>query len=95
MLIDAISVFNQMNRAVTMHNIQMTCIEMVRYIINTYKSLSRLFICGVWGGVGGILSQEGTTPRRPASHALVLSQYINLDKKPENEHTRSETSMAG
>jgi hypothetical protein len=56
-LIDATNAFNQMNRAVAMHNLQLTCNKMSMYIINTYRSPSRLFICGG----GEILSQEGTT----------------------------------
>lgn len=46
LLVDASNAFNQMNRAVAMHNIQITCPEMSMYIINTYRSPSRLFICG-------------------------------------------------
>ena len=38
-------------------NIQITCPEISMYIINTYRSPSRLFTCG---GVE-ILSHEGTT----------------------------------
>ena len=57
LLIDASNTFNQMNRSVAMHNIQITCKEMSLYIINTYRSPSRLFI----RGRGDILSQEGTT----------------------------------
>ena len=57
LLIDASNAFNQMNRSVALHNIQITCKEMSLYIINTYRSSSRLFICGG----GEILSQEGTT----------------------------------
>ena len=61
LLIDASNAFNQMNRAVALHNIQITCKEMSLYIINTYRSPSRLFICGG----GEILSQEGTTQGDP------------------------------
>ena len=57
LLIDASNAFNQMNRSVALHNIQIPCKEMSLYIINTYRSPSRLFICGG----GEILSQEGTT----------------------------------
>ena len=57
LLIDASNAFNQMNRSVALHNIQITCKEMSLYIINTYRSPSRLFVCGG----GDILSQEGTT----------------------------------
>ena len=38
-------------------NVQITCPEISMYIINTYRSPSRLFTCG---GVE-ILSHEGTT----------------------------------
>ena len=61
LLIDASNAFNQMNRSVALHNIQITCKEMSLYIINTYRSSSRLFICGG----GEILSQEGTTQGDP------------------------------
>ena len=61
LLIDASNVFNQMNRSVALHNILITCKEMSIYIINTYRSPSRLFICGG----GEILSQEGTTQGDP------------------------------
>ena len=61
LLIDASNAFNQMNRSVALHNIQITCKEMSLYIINTYRSPSRLFICGG----GEILSQEGTTQGDP------------------------------
>ena len=61
LLIDASNAFNQMNRSVALHNIQITCKEMSLYIINTYRSPSRLFICGG----GEILSQEGTTKGDP------------------------------
>ena len=46
LLIDATNAFNQMNRAVTKHNIRITCKEISLYIINTYRSPSRLLISG-------------------------------------------------
>ena len=61
LLIDASNAFNQMNRSAALRNIQITCKEMVLYVINTYRSPSRLCICD--GGV--ILSQEGTTQGDP------------------------------
>ena len=61
LLIDATNAFNQMNRAVAMHNIRITCKEVASYIINSYRSPSRLFI----SGGGEILSQEGTTQGDP------------------------------
>ena len=65
LLIDASNAFNQMNRSVALHNIQITCKEMSLYIINTYRSPSRLFICGG----GEALSQEGTTQGDPLAMA--------------------------
>ena len=46
LLIDASNAFNQMNRLAALHNIQIICKEMALYVINTYRSPSRLFICG-------------------------------------------------
>ena len=57
LLIDASNAFKQMNRSVASHSIQITCKEMVLYVINTYRGPSRLLI----GGGGETLSQEGTT----------------------------------
>ena len=48
LLIDAGNAFNQMNRSVALHNIRITCKEMSLYIINTYRSPSRLFIADVY-----------------------------------------------
>lgn len=61
LLIDATNAFNQMNRLAAMHNIQIKLKEISLYVINTYRSPSRLFICGG----GEILSQEGTTQGDP------------------------------
>ena len=61
LLIDASNAFNQMNRSAALHNIQIMRKEMALYVINTYRSPSRLFICGG----GEILSREGTTQGDP------------------------------
>ena len=61
LLADATNAFNQMNRVVAMHNIRITCKEIALYIINTYRSPSRLFIIGG----GEIFSQEGTNQGDP------------------------------
>ena len=61
LLIDATNAFNQMNRAMAMHNIRITCKEIALYIINTYRSPSRLFI----SDEGEIFPQEGTTQGDP------------------------------
>ena len=64
MLIDASNAFNQMNRSAALDNIQIMCKEMALYVINTYRSPSRLFICG-----GGFSRRHHT--RRSASDAMV------------------------
>ena len=61
LLTDATKAFNQMNRAVAIHNIRITCKEIALYIIDTYRSPSGLFI----SGGGEIFSQEGTTQGDP------------------------------
>ena len=68
LLIDATNAFNQMDRAVAMHNMRITCIEIALYIINTYRRPPRLFI----SGGGEIFSQEGTTQRDP----LAMPWYV-------------------
>ena len=67
LIIDASNGFNQMNRSVALHNIQIICKEMSLYITNTYRGPSRLLICGG----DKILSQEGTTQGDP----LVMPMY--------------------
>lgn len=59
LLIDASNAFKQMNRSAASHSIQITSKEMAHYVINTYRSPFRLFICGE------TLSQEGTTQEDP------------------------------
>ena len=50
-----------MNRSAALDNIQIMCKEMALYVINTYRSPFRLFICGG----GEIRSREGTTQGDP------------------------------
>ena len=57
-------------------NIQITCPEMSMYIINMYRSPSRLFTCGG----EKILSQEGTTQGDPLAmpwYAINISILIH------------------
>ena len=44
LLIDASNSFNSMNRAVGLHNIQITCPPIAVHLINTYRKPARLFI---------------------------------------------------
>ena len=50
-----------MNRSVALHNIQVSCPLISKYLINTYRHPPRLFI----SGGSEILSMEGTTQRDP------------------------------
>ena len=61
LLIDATNAFNCMNGSVALHNIRITCPIISKYLINTYRHPSKLFVAG--GGV--ILSKEGTTQGDP------------------------------
>ena len=77
LLIDASNAFNQMNRSAALHNIQIMCKEMALYVGNTYRSPSRLFICGG----GEILSREGTTQGDPlAMPWYALNTSIMIQK---------------
>ena len=68
LLIDAINAFNQMNRSAAMHNIRIIFKEISFHVINTYRSPSRLFICGG----GEILSREGTTQGDPLAMSFMV-----------------------
>ena len=46
LLIDASNAFNSMNRMVGLHNIRIQCPYLSKYLINTYRQQSRLFITG-------------------------------------------------
>ena len=61
LLIDATNAFNYMNRSIALHNIRITCPIISKYLVNTYRHPSKLFVAG--GGL--ILSKEGTTQGDP------------------------------
>ena len=83
LLIDTTNTFNQRNRSVALHNIQITCKEISLYIINTYRSPSRLFICD-----GGEIITGGYDAGGSLGHALVLGQYISHDPELKDKHKR-------
>ena len=83
LLIDTSNAFNQRNRSVALHNIQITCKEISLYIINTYRSPSRLFICD-----GGEIITGGYDAWGSLGHALVLGQYISHDPELKDRHKR-------
>ena len=68
---------------VALHNIQITCKEISLYIINTYRSPSRLFICD-----GGEIITGGYDAWGSLGHALVLGQYISHDPELKDRHKR-------
>ena len=77
LLIDASNAFNSMNRAVTLHNIQIICPRASVTLINTYHNPARLFIAGG----GEILSREGTTQGDPLAmpfYAVFTSLLITI-----------------
>ncbi|KXJ13026.1 hypothetical protein AC249_AIPGENE28169 [Exaiptasia diaphana] len=81
LLIDASNAFNQMNRSTALHNIRIIFKEISLYIINTYRSPSRLFICGG----EEILSQEGTTQGDPLAmpwysvNSLIIIESLRIE----------------
>ena len=72
--LDESNAFNQMKRFVALHEIQITCKEMSLNIIDTFRSPSKLFVCGG----GEILSQEGTTRHRGILWPCPGTQSIHL-----------------
>ena len=71
----ASNAFNNMNRAAALHNIQIQCPSLSKYIINQYRKESRLFITGG----AEIQSQEGTTQ----GDGMVLNCYQPPHNDPE------------
>ena len=77
LLIDASNAFNNMNRAAALHNIRVQCPSLSKYIINSYRKESRLFITGG----AEISSQEGTTQGDPlamAWYSIATSLLITI-----------------
>ncbi|MCP4488385.1 MAG: hypothetical protein GY820_13850 [Gammaproteobacteria bacterium] len=57
LLVDAENAFNSLNRNVALHNIQHTCPEFSKYIINTYRKPANLYIAN---SDAQLLSDQGT-----------------------------------
>ena len=74
LLIDASNAFNRMNRAVALHDIQITCPPIATYLVNTYRSPARLFIAGG----GELQSVEGTTQGDPLAMPWYSLSTVNL-----------------
>ena len=76
LLIDASNAFNCLNRAVALHNIQVSCPIIARYLINTYRRPACLFVAGG----KKIFSMEGTTQGDPLAMAWYsLSTGVIID----------------
>ena len=77
LLIDASNAFNCLNRAVALHNIQVICPMLSKYIINTYRKPAKLFV----NGGSMMYSQEGTTQGDPLAmpwYALSTTSIIDF-----------------
>ena len=72
--VDANNAFNTINRKVFIHNIQIICPEIARFVINCYQQPARLFV------VGGIEIQslEGTTQGDPTAMPVYAEGIIPL-----------------
>jgi hypothetical protein len=69
--------FNRVNRAVALWNVQFTCPAMKHVLINFYRSPTRIFMNG--DGCFELLSQEGTTqgcPLAMAMYAIALAPLL-------------------
>lgn len=72
LLIDARNAFNQLNRSVAMHNIQITCPLM---------SVSSILLIPGGYHARWVTYHRRVPPRWPFGYALVFHQYIRLDRK--------------
>ena len=74
LLVDASNAFNSINRNVFLHNVDVICPSVARYVKNCYSVNSRLFI------IAGeeIQSMEGTTQGDPAAKVIYAIAIIPL-----------------
>ena len=89
--VDASNAFNSINRNVFLHNVEVICPSIARYVKNCYSVKSRLFIIGS----GEIQSMEGTTQGDPAAMVIYAIAIIPLIltlveiRMQENNHTKT------
>ena len=74
LLVDASNAFNSVNRNIFLHNIEIICPPIAKYVRNCYNLPSRLFIIGG----GEIRSTEGTTQGDPTAMAIYAIAIIPL-----------------
>ena len=65
LLVDATNAFNELNRQVTLHNVEAVCPVLAPILTNTYRQDAFLFTGG-----NTILSCEGTTQGDPLAMAM-------------------------
>ena len=74
LLVDASNAFNSINRNVFLHNVEVICPSIARYVKNCYSVNSRLFIIGG----GEIHPIEGTAQGHPAAIVIYAITIIPL-----------------
>ena len=91
LLVDAANAFNNINREATIHNMKTKCPVLARYVENTYKKPTQLFVASTSGNRGmnveTILSSEGTTQGDPVAMAMYAIGLIHLQKTIQYENT--------
>ena len=91
LLVDASNAFNSINRNVFLHNVEVICPSIPRYVKNCYSLNCRLFIIGG----GEIQSMEGTTQGDPAAMVIYAIAIIPLIlmlveiRMQDNNHTKT------
>ena len=75
LLVDASNAFNSLNREAALNNIQYVCPTLAKFLINTYREPTELFLDGIT-----LFSEEGTTQCDPLAmpfYALATVPLIN------------------
>ena len=89
--VDASNAFNSINRNVFLHNVEVICPSIARYVKNRYPVKSRLFIISS----GEIQSMEGSTHGDPAAMVIYAISIIPLIlmlveiRMQDNNHTKT------
>ena len=85
LLVDAENAFNSLNREASLKNMNKICPEIAKYLINTYRQPSRLYINNTDGQF--IMSEEGSTQGDNAAmnmYACSIKPLIDLLNKPDS-----------
>ena len=91
LLVDTSNAFNSINKNVFLHNVEVICSSVARYVKNCYSVNSRLFIISS----GEIQSMEGTTQDDPAAMVIYAVAIIPLIlmlveiRMQDNNHTKA------